>query len=104
MNLLIGIKRKTYYPTIFSSVTRIFVFLQADLQTCDLKLESWSHTDVELSLEWKKNEVKIKEKSETMNQHDFAVELNSNVGGQYQSFGGKKLYIRTFLSCTELLD
>ena len=63
---------------------------QADLQTCVLKLESWSHTSVELSLEWKKDDVVIKEKSETMNQHDFAVELNSNVGGNYQSFGGKR--------------
>ena len=68
--------------------------LQADLQTCVLKLESWSHTDVELSLEWKKDDVVIKEKSETMNQHDFAVELNSNVGGHYQSFGGKNYYLR----------
>ena len=64
-------------------------------QICVLKLESWSHTSVELSLEWKRDDVVIKEKSETMNQHDFAVELNSNVGGQYQSFGGNKSVLLT---------
>ena len=76
----------------------MYIMIQADLQICVLKLESWSHTSVELSLEWKKDDVVIKEKSETMNQHDFAVELNSNVGGQYQSFGGNKEFILFFNS------
>ena len=63
---------------------------QVDLQTCILRLESWSHTSTELSLQWREDDIAIKEKNETMNQHDFQVEFLSNVGGHYSGFNGSK--------------
>jgi hypothetical protein len=59
------------------------------MQTCILKLESWSHTTAELSLQWREDDIVIKESSEHMNQHDFKVEFESNVVGLYSSFNGK---------------
>ena len=60
-----------------------------DLQTCHLKLESWNYLNHEVTFHWKKDGIVIKEKSDTMNQHDFAVEFMSDVGFQYTSFNGR---------------
>ena len=66
------------------------VWFQVDLQNCTLKLESWGHTNDELTLQWKTDDIIIKERNETINQHDFEVEFASNVEGSYAHINGKK--------------